>query len=259
MTKIIAVAMQKGGVGKTTTVVNLAAALAEMGRRVLAVDFDPQGNLTQHCGYDPDRISPTIYDALKAEVDGGPGDLRAATYETAEGFHLIPSQPELSLVEVTLINSLSRERVLAGLLGDVAPAYDYVLIDCNPSLGLLVINALTAADSVLIPIQTEYLAARGALMILSTIETIRRKRLNPALAIEGILLTMADTRASLTRDIQQAVEQQYGHGIRIFSTVVRRSVRFAESAAAGQSLIAYDPRGAGANAYRAIAKEIDKG
>ncbi len=205
MTKTIAVAMQKGGVGKTTTTVNLAAALAEMGRRVLAVDLDPQGNLTQHAGFDPDTVSPTVYDALKAEVDGGAGNLRAAIYETDEGYHLLPSQPELSLVEVALINTLSRERILAGLLGEVAADYDYILIDCNPSLGLLVINALTAADSVLIPIQTEYLAARGALMILSTIETIRRKRLNPNLQIEGILLTMADTRASLTRDIQAAV------------------------------------------------------
>lgn len=259
MTRVIAIAMQKGGVGKTTTAVNLAAALAESGRRVLAIDLDPQGNLTQHAGFDPDQVSPTVYDALKAEVNGGPGDLRVAIYETNEGFHLIPSQPELSLVEVSLINSLSRERVLAGLLDEVAPEYDYVLIDCNPSLGLLVINALTAADSVIIPIQTEYLAARGALMILSTIETIRRKRLNPHLAIEGILLTMADTRATLTRDIQQAIEQQYGDGIRIFRTIVRRSVRFAESAAAGQSILAYDPRGPGANAYRAVAKEIDKG
>ena len=249
-------AMQKGGVGKTTTTVNLAAALAEMGRRVLAVDLDPQGNLTQHAGLDPDTITPTLYDALKAEVDGGTGDVRAAIYATREGFDLLPSQPELSLVEVALINTLSRERILAGLLDGVAANYDFILIDCNPSLGLLVINALTAADSVLIPIQTEYLAARGALMILSTIETIRRKRLNPRLTIEGILLTMADTRASLTRDIQQAVEQQYGGNIRIFSTVIRRSVRFAESAAAGRSLIAYDPRSAGANAYRAVAKEF---
>ncbi len=251
--------MQKGGVGKTTTTVNVAAALAERGRRVLAIDFDPQGNLTQHAGFDPDRISPTIYDALKAEVDGGRGDLRAAIYETDEGFHLVPSQPELSLVEVSLINSLSRERVLAGLLDGLAADYDYILIDCNPSLGLLVINALTAADSVLIPIQTEYLAARGALMILSTIETIRRKRLNPDLTIEGILLTMADARASLTRDIQTAVEQQYGDGLRIFDTVIRRSVRFAESAAAGQSILAFDPRGPGATGYRAVAKEIDEG
>ncbi|HEY1408380.1 MAG TPA: ParA family protein [Promineifilum sp.] len=259
MTRVIAVAMQKGGVGKTTTAVNLAAALAEMGQRVLVVDFDPQGNLTQHAGFDPDRISPTVYDALKAEVDGGTGNLRPAIHATKEGYDLIPSQPELSLIEVALINSLSRERVLAGLLHDIAPEYDYVLIDCNPSLGLLVINALTAADTVLIPIQTEYLAARGALMILSTVETIRRKRLNPDLQIEGILLTMADGRASLTRDVQAAVEQQYGNGIRIFKTVVRRSVRFAESAAAGQSVLAHDPRGPGATAYRAVAKEIAKG
>ena len=258
MTKVIAVAMQKGGVGKTTTTVNLAAALAEMGRRVLAVDLDPQGNLTQHAGFDPDTITPTVYDVLKAEVDGGAGNVRAAIYQTAEGYHLLPSQPELSLVEVALINTLSRERILAGLLGEVAADYDFILIDCNPSLGLLVINALTAADSVLIPIQTEYLAARGALMILSTIETIRRKRLNPSLKIEGILLTMADTRTSLTRDIQAAVAQQYGHGMRIFNTVIRRSVRFAESAAAGRSLIAYDPRSAGANAYRAVAREIEQ-
>ncbi len=178
MTRTIAIAMQKGGVGKTTTTINLAAALAEMGLRVLAVDLDPQGNLTQHAGFDPDNISPTVYDALKAEIDGRPGELAPAIYETAEGFDLIPSQPELSLVEVGLINTLSRERVLAGLLLDVAADYDYILIDCNPSLGLLVVNALTAADSVIIPVQTEYLAARGAFMILSSIETIRRKGLN---------------------------------------------------------------------------------
>lgn len=256
MTRIIAVAMQKGGVGKTTTAINLAAALTARGYRVLAVDLDPQGNLTQHAGFNPDTISPTIYDALKTEVDGGAGDIRAAIYETDEGFDLLPSQPELSLVEVALINSLSRERVLATLLATVAADYDYILIDCNPSLGLLVINALSAADSVIIPIQTEYLAARGALMILSTIETIRRKRLNPDLAVEGILLTMADTRATLTRDIKNAVQQQYGDEIRIFKTVVRRSVRFAESAAAGQSILEFDPKGPGAQAYRAVAKEI---
>ena len=256
MTRIIAIAMQKGGVGKTTTTINLAAALAEMGQRVLAVDLDPQGNLTQHAGLDPDNISPTVYDALKAEIDGQPGELAPAIYETAEGFDLVPSQPELSLVEVGLINTLSRERVLAGLLIDVAADYDYILIDCNPSLGLLVVNALTAADSVVIPVQTEYLAARGAFMILSSIETIRRKGLNASLMIEGILLTMADTRANLTQDIQAAVQQQYGNDIRIFNSVVRRSVRFAESAAAGQSILAYDSSSPGAEAYRTVAREI---
>ena len=256
MAHIIAIAMQKGGVGKTTTTINLAAALTQLGRRVLAVDLDPQGNLTQHAGFDPEQLSPTIYDALKAEVDGLDGNLAEAIYETNEGFHLLPSQPELSLVEVALINTLSREQVLARLFETITPYYDFILIDCNPSLGLLVINALTAADSVVIPIQTEYLAARGAFMILSSIETVRRKRLNPNLEVEGIILTMADARTILAQDIQDAIRNQYGDGITIFEPVIRRSVRFAESAVAGQSLIAYDPATPGAKAYHKIAKTI---
>ena len=256
MTRIITIAMQKGGVGKTTTTVNLAAALAEQNHRVLVIDLDPQGNLTQHCGFDPDNISPTVYDCFKAEVEGYERDQFESIYETDEKFHLMPSQPELSLIELALINTLSRERVLATILEDVVAHYDFILIDCNPSLGLLVVNALTVANSVVIPIQAEYLAARGALMILSTIETVRRKKLNSDLAIEGILLTMADTRTTLARDVQTAVENQYGDHIYIFKTVVRRSIRFAESAAAGQSILAYDPNGPGSEAYRTIAQEV---
>lgn len=258
MTRIIAIAMQKGGVGKTTTTINLAAALTEQKQRVLAVDLDPQGNLTQHAGFDPDQVSPTIYDVLKAEVEGFESNLGAAVYETEEGFHLLPSQPELSLIELALINTLSRERVLATMLETIASQYDFILIDCNPSLGLLVINALTAATGVIIPIQTEYLAARGALMILSSIETVRRKKLNPNLKIEGILLTMADTRTTLTKDILEAVNSQYGAGMRIFEPIVKRSVRFAESAVAGQSILAFDSKSQGAQAYRRVAKEILK-
>lgn len=256
MTQIIAVAMQKGGVGKTTTTVNLAAALTEMGKRVLAVDLDPQGNLTQHCGFDPDRVSPTIYDAMKAEIEGYENRVAASIYPTAESFHLLPSQPELSMTELALINTLSRERVLWTVLEPIASRYDYILIDCNPSLGLLVVNALTAANSVIIPIQAEYLAARGALMILSSIETVRRKKLNPELSIAGILLTMADTRTLLAQEVREAVTAQYGNNIYIFDTLVKRSIRFAESAAAGQSILAYDSKSQGADAYRQVAHEL---
>jgi len=155
MARILAVAMQKGGVGKTTTTINLSAALADLGYRVLAIDLDPQGNLTQHAGFDPEGLSPTIYDGLKAEIEGQTYDAREIAQPTAENFDLIPSQPELSLVELSLMNTLSRERVLDTFLANIRADYDYILIDCGPSLNLLVINALTAADSVIIPVQTE--------------------------------------------------------------------------------------------------------
>lgn len=256
MTRIIAIAMQKGGVGKTTTTINLAAALTRLKQKVLVIDLDAQGNLTQHAGFDPESLSPTIYDPLKAEVDGFTGNAADAIYETDEGFHLLPSQPELSLIELSLMNTLSREHVLTSLLAPIRPEYDYILIDCSPSLGLLVINALTAADSVLIPVQTEYLAARGAFMIVSTVETVKRKRLNPNLQIEGILLTMADTRTILSKDIHEAISHQFGADYRIFDTVVKRSIRFAESAVAGQSMLTYSPNSQGARAYKKIAQAI---
>lgn len=256
MARTIAIAMQKGGVGKTTTAINLAAGLAAMDYRVLAVDLDPQGNLTQHAGFDPEGVSPTIYNVLKAELDGLSWDIHGAVHGSEEGFDLLPSQPELSIIEITLMNALSRERVLTTVLEEIKADYDFILIDCSPSLNLLVINALTAADSVIIPIQTEYLAARGASMVLSTIETIRQKRLNPTLHVEGILLTMADTRTILTKDVLAAIEHQFGSGQHIFEAIVKRSVRFGESAVAGKSILAYDPKNPGAEAYRQIASEV---
>ena len=259
MSRIITVAMQKGGVGKTTTTINLAAAMSQLGQRVLAIDLDAQGNLTQHCGIDPENVNPTVYDIFKAEMDGFEYDTMTAVYETDEGFHLLPAQPELSLIELSLMNTLSRERVLTTILEPIRPFYDYILIDCNPSLGLLVINALTVATSVIVPVQTEYLAARGAFMIMSSIETVRTKKLNPDLYVEGIILTMADTRTTLTREVQEAIRQQYGGNVRIFDPVVRRSVRFAESAVAGESILAYDKNSQGAQAYKEIAKKIVTG
>ncbi len=256
MARIIAIAMQKGGVGKTTTAINLAAGLAALDYRVLAVDLDPQGNLTQHAGFDPEKLSPTIYDALKAEVNGLDGDVAAAICNSKEGFDLLPSQPELSLIELSLMNTLSRERVLSTVLEEIRDLYDFIFIDCSPSLNLLVVNALTASDSVIIPIQTEYLPARGALMVLSTIETIRKKKLNQELEVEGILLTMADTRTIMTKEILAAVDQQYSHGQHVFKAFIKRSIRFAESAVAGQSILTYDPSNPGAEAYRQVASEI---
>ena len=256
MARIIAIAMQKGGVGKTTTCINLAAALHAAQRRVLIVDLDAQGNLTEHTGIDPEAISPSVYDLFKDEIDGKESQTSSAIYETDEGFHILPSQPELSLIELALNSALSRERILSFILEPIVDYYDYVLIDCNPSLGLLVINALSVADSVLIPVQTEYLAARGANMVLATVERIQRKRLNPDLKVEGILLTMADTRTVITRDVIEAVKEQMGADHKIFDSVIKRSVRFAESAAAGKSVIAYSPRSTGAKAYHALAQEV---
>jgi len=256
MARIVTIAMQKGGVGKTTTAINLSAGLSALDYRVLAVDLDPQGNLTEHLGFDPEQVSPTVHNVLKAELDGQETNLADAIHRTGERFDLLPSQPELSLIELSLLNALSREKVLDTVLAQVKDDYDFILIDCSPSLNLLVINALTAANSVIIPIQTEYLAARGASMVLSTMETIRQKKLNPDLYVEGILLTMADTRTLLTKDILAAVENQFGANQRIFEAIVRRSVRFGESAVAGQSILAYDPDNPGAEAYREVAKEV---
>jgi chromosome partitioning protein len=258
MTRIITIAMQKGGVGKTTTTINLAAGLAELGYQVLAVDLDPQGNLSQHAGFDPEQVYPTIYDVFKAELDGQVSNVAEAIHRSEEGFDVLPAQPELSLIELSLMNALSRERFLATILENVKDNYDFILIDCSPSLNLLVINALTAADSVIIPIQTEFLAARGASMVLSTIETIRQRKLNPDLHVEGILLTMADTRTLLTKDVLAAVENQFGADQNIYEAVVKRSVRFGESAVAGQSILAYDPGNPGAEAYREVANEVAK-
>lgn len=256
MTEIITIAMQKGGVGKTTTTINLAAALAEQEKKVLVIDLDPQGNLTEHAGFNPEGVSPTIYNAFQDEIDGIDPNIESAIYKSAEGFYVLPSQPEMSLIELSLMNTLSRERVLEMIIEPITHLFDYVLIDCSPSLGLLVINALTASNSVLIPVQTEFLAARGARMILNTINTVKRSRLNPDLRVAGIALTMANTRTNITREVQMAIQAQMGSEHRIFDAVISRSVRFAESAAMGQSILAYAPNSAGAESYRLLAKEL---
>ena len=252
MTHIISVANQKGGVGKTTTTTNLGVALAQIQKKTLLIDLDPQGALSAGLGIKVTNETNTIYEVMMDE------DVPAnqAIHPIQAYLDVIPADNDLAAAAIELMPELRREYVLRNVLSILDGWYDYILIDCSPSLGLLVVNALTASDSVIIPIQAEYLAARGAYMIMSTIETVRRKKLNSDLVIDGILLTMADTRTLMAKDIQEAVTQQFGSGQRIFQAIVRRSIRFGESAAAGQSILSYEPDSQGAEAYRQVAQEL---
>jgi len=245
--RIVSLVNQKGGVGKTTTAVSLAVALARRGQRVLLVDLDPQANATSALGVlRSDR--PGVYDAL---LDETPIDECIARVE-AEGVDLVPSSAELSGAEVELVPVLARERRLVNALQPVRERYDWVLIDCPPSLGLLTINALTASDSVIIPVQCEYMALEGLSRLMETLELVRRN-LNPGLYILGVVLTMFDPR---TRLAQQVVDEVRGHFPQTFATIIPRSVRLSEAPSHGQSIFRYDPGGRSAAAYEAVASEL---
>jgi chromosome partitioning protein len=249
VSETIACANQKGGVGKTTTVVNLATCLAHIGRRVLVLDLDPQGNATSGLGVDRNALEATAYDAM---VDGRP--LPEVVVRTShDGLDLIPSAIGLAAVEVELATTPQRERRLARVLGDFADAYDDVLIDSPPSLGLLTVNALTAADRVLIPLQCEYYALEGLGQLLATIDLVR-DNLNPDLAIEGIVLTMYDARTRLSCDVADEVRRHLGAAV--YETLIPRSVRLSEAPSYGQAIETYSPGSRGAQAYRALADEF---
>jgi chromosome partitioning protein len=244
----IACANQKGGVGKTTTVVNLAAFLVREGRRVLVVDLDPQGNATSGLGLDKGAVSRSIYDAI---VDGtSAADLVVAT---PSGVDLIPSSMSLAGVELELVDLPQRERRLASAIAPLRDEYDVVLLDCPPSLGLITVNALTAADDVLIPIQCEYYALEGLSQLVATINLVR-DHLNPALTVKGVLLTMYDARTNLSADVTAEVRRHLPE--RVFRTVVPRSVRLAEAPSYGQPISLYRPDSRGALAYEALAREF---
>ncbi len=249
MARIIAVANQKGGVGKTTTAVNLSACLAQEGKRVLLLDIDPQGNATSGIGLEKRRVKVCIYDALINEMP-----LKNIIQRTEyPGVDVVPATIQLAGAEIELVPTLSREVRLRRILDGIRSEYDYVIIDCPPSLGLLTINALTAADTVLIPIQCEYYALEGLSQLNKTVQLVQ-KHLNSNLRFEGVLLTMFDSRTNLSTQVAEEVREHFGD--KVFKAVIPRNVRLSEAPSHGQPIIFYDARSKGAEVYQELAKEV---
>ncbi len=256
MCKIIAIANQKGGVGKTTTTSNLGIGLAKQGKKVLLIDADAQGSLTASLGFtEPDRLEETLASVMSNIIEDKENKLDDGILKHEEGIDLMPGNIDLAALESTLVNVMCRELVLRAYIEQIRDRYDYILIDCMPSLGMMTINALSCADSILIPVQAAYLPVKGLEQLIRSIGRVKRN-LNPKLKIEGILLTMVDNRTNYARDISALLVENYGNRVRIFENSIPVSVRAAEISAEGVSIYRHDPNGKVASAYQSLTEEV---
>ena len=256
MSKIIAIANQKGGVGKTTTTFSLGVALAKQGKKVLIIDADPQGDLTTCMGYyNQDELQNTIATLMSATIQDKEIDVENTILHHKEGIDLIPSNLDLSALEMSLVNAMSREFTLKNSITNIKNNYDYILIDCMPSLGMITINALACSDKVIIPVQGEYLAVKGMGHLLKTISKVH-KQINPNLKIGGVLLTLVDKRTNLSKEVRETLENNYGQFVKIYNTEIPKAINTAKSSSTGKSIFEFDKKSPVAEAYKNLAKEV---
>ena len=253
---VIACVNQKGGTGKTCTAENLGIGMVQEGKKVLLVDMDPQASLTISLGYSrPDDLPVTVSDQMAKVMQDMPVPLKEGILTHEEGVDLMPASIALSGLEVSLVNAMSRESILKQYLEPLKKEYDFIILDCMPSLGMLTVNALAAADQLVVPVQAQYLSAKGLEQLLQTVNKVKRQ-INPKLRVEGILLTMVDSRTSNAKEIASLIREAYGSKLKVFDVEIPRSVRAAEISAEGKSIFAHDPGGKVADAYRQLSKEV---